>query len=71
MVRGRRRQAQRINISPRCRSPTIFRALRRILEIAIFRIVQEALTNVFRHSEASRSWVILSREGKSHRRHGA
>jgi signal transduction histidine kinase len=32
------------------------------LEIAIFRIVQEALTNMFRHSGASRSWVILSLE---------
>jgi PAS domain S-box-containing protein len=33
-------------------------------ETAVFRIVQEALTNVFRHSEASRVWITLSqREG--------
>ncbi len=29
------------------------------LETAVFRIVQEALTNVFRHSEARRVWVTL------------
>ncbi len=31
------------------------------LETAIFRIVQEALTNVFKHSEASKVWINLSR----------
>jgi len=30
------------------------------LETAVFRIVQEALTNVFRHSEASQAWVTLT-----------
>jgi len=29
------------------------------LETAIFRIIQEALSNVFRHSEARRAWVAL------------
>jgi signal transduction histidine kinase len=42
--------------------PHNFPRLASDLEIAIFRIVQEALTNVFRHSGASRSWVILSHE---------
>jgi len=36
------------------------------LETAIFRIVQEALTNVFRHSEARRAWITLTqRDGKT------
>ena len=30
------------------------------LETAMFRIVQEALSNVFRHSEAQRAWISLS-----------
>jgi signal transduction histidine kinase len=30
------------------------------LETAIFRVIQEALTNVFRHSGASKAWVTLS-----------
>jgi PAS domain S-box-containing protein len=30
------------------------------LETAVFRIVQEALTNVFRHSEARRAWIGLT-----------
>jgi len=36
------------------------------LETAIFRIVQEALTNVFRHSEARQAWITLAqRDGKT------
>jgi PAS domain S-box-containing protein len=31
------------------------------LETAVFRIVQEALTNVFKHSEARKVWINLSR----------
>ncbi len=42
--------------------PRNFPRLRADLETAIFRIVQEALANVFRHSQASRSWVVLSHE---------
>ena len=42
--------------------PRNFPRLRAELETAIFRIVQEALTNVFRHSQGSRSWVVLSHE---------
>lgn len=33
------------------------------LETAIFRIIQEALTNVFRHSGAHKAWVTLSKKG--------
>jgi two-component system NarL family sensor kinase len=31
-------------------------------ETAVFRIVQEALTNVFRHSEASKVWITLTQK---------
>jgi len=44
-----------LNVQPRDfrrRSPEI--------ETAVFRIVQEALTNVFRHSEASNVWITLT-----------
>lgn len=41
--------------------PANFRRLTPQLETAIFRIVQEALTNVYRHSKATRSWVTLTR----------
>jgi signal transduction histidine kinase len=42
--------------------PQKFPRLDAEVETAIFRIVQEALTNVFRHSGATSSWVVLSRE---------
>jgi two-component system NarL family sensor kinase len=42
--------------------PQNFPRLAADLETAIFRIVQEGLTNVSRHSSASRSWVVLSHE---------
>ena len=32
------------------------------VETAVFRIVQEALTNVFRHSEASKVWITLTQK---------
>jgi len=32
------------------------------METAIFRIIQEALTNVFRHSEAREAWISLAKE---------
>lgn len=41
--------------------PSSFPRLAPQFETAIFRIVQEALTNVFRHSEASHSWITLAR----------
>jgi signal transduction histidine kinase len=42
--------------------PQNFPRLAPDVETAIFRIVQEALTNVFRHSGATSSWIILSQE---------
>ncbi len=40
--------------------PSDFPRLASEVETAVFRIVQEALTNVFRHSEARRVWITLS-----------
>ena len=40
--------------------PRDFGRLSPELETAVFRIIQEALTNVFRHSEASHAWVSLT-----------
>jgi signal transduction histidine kinase len=40
--------------------PTDFPRLASELETAIFRIIQEAMTNVFRHAEAHSAWVTLS-----------
>jgi signal transduction histidine kinase len=39
--------------------PANFPRLAPELETAVFRIVQEALTNVFRHSAARKGWVTL------------
>ncbi len=45
--------------------PRDFPRLNTELETAVFRIVQEALTNVFRHSEASKVWITLTQsEGR-------
>jgi PAS domain S-box-containing protein len=43
--------------------PREFPRLAADLETAIFRIIQEALTNVFRHSEATQVWISLHLEG--------
>jgi PAS domain S-box-containing protein len=40
--------------------PADFPRLTSEVETAVFRIVQEALTNVFRHSEAQKVWITLS-----------
>jgi PAS domain S-box-containing protein len=42
--------------------PPEFPRLSADLETAIFRIVQEALTNVFRHSGATKAWITLKQE---------
>jgi PAS domain S-box-containing protein len=42
--------------------PRDFPRLTTEVETAVFRIVQEALTNVFRHSEASKVWITLSQK---------
>jgi PAS domain S-box-containing protein len=42
--------------------PPDFPRLASDLETAIFRIIQEALTNVFRHSGARHAWVSLTQE---------
>ncbi len=42
--------------------PPAFPRLALELETAIFRIIQEALTNVFRHSGASKVWLTLVQE---------
>ena len=40
--------------------PSDFPRLPLDLETAVFRIVQEALTNVFRHAEAHKAWIALT-----------
>ncbi len=42
--------------------PPDFPRLAPDLETAVFRIVQEALTNVFRHSGASKAWVAVEKK---------
>jgi len=42
--------------------PSDFPRLTSDLETAVFRVIQEALTNVFRHSGASKTWVALSQQ---------
>lgn len=42
--------------------PTVFPRLVPDIEKAAFRIIQEALTNVFRHSKASRAWVSIAKK---------
>jgi signal transduction histidine kinase len=45
--------------------PKQFPRLGTEVETAVFRIVQEALTNVFRHAEAHKVWVTLAQNNGS------
>jgi signal transduction histidine kinase len=45
--------------------PPDFPRLAPEVETAVFRIVQEALTNVFRHAEARKVWITLHRRDGS------
>jgi PAS domain S-box-containing protein len=45
--------------------PSDFPRLSPAVETAVFRIVQEALTNVFRHSEARKVWITLMQKDGS------
>ena len=45
--------------------PKDFPRLAPEVETALFRIIQEALTNVFRHAQAHKVWVTLVQEGKN------
>ncbi len=51
---------KRSGIQTSLKVPEDFPRLPSEVETAIFRIVQEALTNVFRHSEAHKVWITLS-----------
>jgi signal transduction histidine kinase len=42
--------------------PLDFPRLPQELETALYRIIQEALTNVYRHSGAKNAWVVLSKD---------
>ena len=42
-------------------SPSDFPRLSLEVETAFFRVVQEALTNIFRHAEAKHAWVQLTK----------
>jgi PAS domain S-box-containing protein len=44
--------------------PRVFPRLSNDVETAVFRIVQEALTNVFRHSGARKVWITLGQKEK-------
>jgi len=45
--------------------PTVFPRLPREIEITLFRIIQESLTNIFRHSESQDARIDLTQEGDS------
>jgi len=44
--------------------PANFPRLTPDVETALFRIIQEALTNVFRHAQANKTWVTLAEKNK-------
>ncbi len=52
--------SERSGIDVTLNAPPRFSRLSQPLELAIFRVVQECLTNVQRHSNGARAWVTLS-----------
>ena len=60
-----------IEISLEVEPPDLGRACEPELETAIFRIIQEALTNMFRHSGARNGLVSLTEKDGKHRGHRA
>jgi signal transduction histidine kinase len=52
----------RSGIDVQCSMPESGLRLGRDVELALFRIMQESLTNVHRHSDSERCWVILRKE---------
>ncbi len=54
--------SKRSGIETSLNVPAEFPRLTSEVETAIFRIVQEALTNVFRHSEAKKVWITLEQK---------
>lgn len=55
--------SERSGLSIQLEVPEKFARLSNDLELAIFRIVQESLTNIHRHSESKTAKVVLSRKG--------
>ncbi len=45
-----------------CESPIAFGRLQADLEVALYRIAQEALTNCLKHAYANQVWVVLGRD---------
>ena len=52
--------AKRSNIQVQCHFPEIAQRLSNDCELVLFRVLQESLTNIHRHSAASRADVVLS-----------
>jgi PAS domain S-box-containing protein len=52
--------AERSGIEVNLNAPSVFSRLPSEMELALFRIVQESLTNVQRHSGSASAWVTLS-----------
>jgi len=58
------RTAKRTNLNVRAECHGVYRGLGQAFKLSIFRICQEALTNIVKHSEASSAQIRLEREMK-------